>query len=130
MKKRVLLVMAVSFLFIPLLMAQEVPSGVIAALSKGSSQELSKYMGDKVHLILPDKSANVDRQRATAMMQDFFAQNKIDGFSINHQGKRDESGFIIGTLKSSNGKFRVNCFLKKSEEQYVIHQIRIDKIHE
>lgn len=130
MKKRVLLIIAVLLLFLPLLMAQEIPSGVVAALSKGSSQELSKYMGDKVNLILPSNSANVDKQKAAAMMQDFFAQNKVDGFNVNHQGKRNESGFVIGTLKTNNGKYRVNCFLKKSEEQYVIHQIRIDKTNE
>ena len=70
------------------------------------------------------------KQKATAMMQDFFTENKVSGFNVNHQGKRDESSFIIGTLATTRGNFRVNCFLKKVENQYLIHQIRIDKINE
>ena len=49
---------------------------------------------------------------------------------MNHQGKRDESSFVIGTLTTTKGKFRVNCFLKKVQTQCLIHQIRIDKINE
>ena len=50
MKKRVLLGMASLLLSVSLLMAQEIPAGVITAFKRGSSQELSKYMGDKVNL--------------------------------------------------------------------------------
>ena len=98
MKKRVLVGMTALLLSISLLMAQEIPAGVITAFKRGSSQELSK--------------------------------NKVSGFNVNHQGKRDESSFIIGTLATTRGNFRVNCFLKKVENQYLIHQIRIDKINE
>ena len=60
----------------------------------------------------------------------YSSENKVSGFNVNHQGKRDESSFIIGTLATTRGNFRVNCFLKKVENQYLIHQIRIDKINE
>ena len=129
MKKRVLLGMASLLLSVSLLMAQEIPAGVITAFKRGSSQELSKYMGDKVNLVLQGSSANVDK-KATAMMQEFFTENKVNAFDVNHQGKRDESSFVIGTLTTTKGKFRVNCFLKKVQTQYLIHQIRIDKINE
>ena len=130
MKKRVLLGMASLLLSVSLLMAQEIPAGVITAFKRGSSQELSKYMGDKVTLVLQGSSANVDKKKATAMMQEFFTENKVNAFDVNHQGKRDESSFIIGTLATTRGNFRVNCFLKKVQNQYLIHQIRIDKINE
>ena len=87
-------------------------------------------MGDKVNLILLGSSTNVDKQKATAMMQEFFAENKVSGFNVNHQGKRDDSSFIIGTLMTTKGNFRVNCFLKRVDNQYLIHQIRIDKTNE
>lgn len=130
MKKRVLLGMAALFLSVFLAVAQEIPAGVVPALKKGSSQELNKYMGDKVNLILLGSSTNVDKQKATAMMQEFFAENKVSGFNVNHQGKRDDSSFIIGTLMTTKGNFRVNCFLKRVDNQYLIHQIRIDKTNE
>ena len=113
MKKRVLLGMTVLLFSISLLIAQELPSGVITAFSRGSSQELNKYVGDKVNLVLQGRSINVDKQKATAMLQEFFTENKVSGFNVNHQGKRDESSFIIGTLTTNKGNYRVNCFLKK-----------------
>ena len=85
---------------------------------------------DKVNLVLQGSSTNVDKQKATAVMQDFFTKNKVNGFTVNHQGKRDESSFVIGTLATTNGNFRVNCFLKKVQDKCLIHQIRIDKINE
>ena len=130
MKKRVLVGMTALLLSLSLLMAQEIPAGVITAFKRGSSQELSKYMGDKVNLVLQGRSTNVDKQKATAAMQEFFTENKVSGFNVNHQGKRDESSLVICTLVNNNRKFSVNCFLKKVQNQYLIHQIRIDKINE
>lgn len=112
------------------LMAQDVPPGVVAAFRKGSSQELGGYLGDKVELILENRSENVDRRAAAGKMSAFFSGNRVSGFTVNHQGKRDESGFIVGTLVTANGNFRVNCFFRKMADNYVIHQIRIDKTNE
>ena len=130
MKKRVLLGMASLLLSVSLLRHEIRNVQCVTAFKRGSSQELSKYMGDKVNLVLQGRSTNVDKQKATAAMQEFFTKNKVSGFNVNHQGKRDESSFVIGTLATTNGNFRVNCFLKKVQNQYLIHQIRIDKINE
>ena len=130
MKKRVLLGMASLLLSVSLLMAQEIPAGVITAFKRGSSQELSNYLGDTLNLFRHGSSPKVYNNKATAMMQEFFTENKVNAFDVNHQGKRDESSFVIGTLTTTKGKFRVNCFLKKVQTQYLIHQIRIDKINE
>lgn len=130
MKKRVLLGMAALLLSLTCLMAQEIPAGVITAFKRGSSQELSKYMGDQMNLTLQGNSTNVDKKKATTMMQEFFTANKVSAFNVNHQGQRDESSFVIGTLVTAKGNYRVNCFLKKIQNQYLIHQIRIDKANE
>ena len=73
-------------------MAQDVPGGVVAAFKKGNSQELNGYLSDKVELILEDRSINVDRRTAEGKMAAFFSGNQVSGFTVNHQGKRDESG--------------------------------------
>lgn len=130
MKKRVLVGMTALLLSLSLLMAQEIPAGVVTAFKRGSSQELSKYMGNKVNLVLQGRSTSVDKQKATTVIQEFFTENKVSGFNVNHQGKRDESSFVIGTMVTTKGSFRVNCFLKKVQDKCLIHQIRIDKINE
>lgn len=110
--------------------AQDVPAEVVVAFRKGNSQELDKYLGDKVDLIIQNKSTHVDKLVAEETLSGFFSDNKVSDFNVNHQGRRDESGFIIGTLTTSNGNFRVNCFFKRVHNGYVIHQIRIDKTNE
>ena len=89
MKKRVLVGMAALLLSFSLLMAQEIPAGVITAFKRGSSQELSKYMGDKVNLVLQGRSTNVDKPKATAMIQDLFTAYKVSVLNEIHKGKLD-----------------------------------------
>ena len=130
MKKRVVLLFASLVLGISSLWAQDTPVGVIVAFKKGNSQELNRYLADKVDLIIQNRPTNADKQTAERTMSSFFADNKVNCFDVNHQGKRDESSFIIGTLGTKNGNFRVNCFFRKVQNKYVIHQIRIDKTNE
>ncbi len=130
MTKRVLLAIAGIFFFVGMLLAQDVPAGAIAAFKKGSSQELNNYLGDKVELIIQNRSAQADKKTTEGAMGTFFADNKVSGFNVNHQGKRDGSSFVIGTLTTANGDFRVNCFFKRVQNKYLIHQIRIDKTNE
>ncbi|WP_294633314.1 DUF4783 domain-containing protein [uncultured Bacteroides sp.] len=130
MKKRVVLLFASLVLGISSLWAQDTPVGVIVAFKKGNSQELNRYLADKVDLIIQNRPTNADKQTAERTMSSFFADNKVSCFDVNHQGKRDESSFIIGTLGTKNGNFRVNCFFRKVQNKYVIHQIRIEKTNE
>ena len=130
MKKRVVLLLTGLFIWMSSLFAQDVPVGVIVAFKKGNSQELNRYLGDKVDLIIQNKSTNVDRGTAEGTLSGFFSSNKVSGFNVNHQGQRDESSFVIGTLTTANGNFRVNCFIRRVQNKYVIHQIRIDKTNE
>lgn len=130
MKKRMLLLVA-NILFVGIgVLAQDVPADVIVAFKKGSSAELGKYLGNNVEMIILNHSSNVDNIAAESMMNDFFSRNKVNGFNVNHQGKRDESGFVIGTLNTSTGDYRINCYFKKMQSKYLIHQIRIDKTNE
>ena len=130
MKRRSICLLAVFFIWATSLMAQDVPAGVVAAFRKGSVQELNGYLGNKVELIIQSRTTPADKQTAGKTLSTFFSTNKVSGFNVNHQGKRDESSFIIGTLTTANGNFRVNCFFRKVNNKYVIHQIRIDKTNE
>ena len=130
MKKRVVLLLTCLFLWVSSIFAQDVPVGVVVAFKKGNSQELNRYLGDKVDLIIHNRTTNADKRTAEGTMAAFFSNHKVGSFNVNHQGKRDESGFVIGILMTANGNFRVNCFFRKVQNKYVIHQIRIDKTNE
>lgn len=130
MKKRAYLIQIVILICMSTAIAQEAPAGLTNAFKKGSAQALSAYFGNKVELVVLNHIENCDKQRARQMMDDFFVANKVNSFTVNHQGQRDESSFIIGTLATSGGNYRINCFFKKTENQYLIYQIRIDKTDE
>lgn len=130
MKKRVSLMLVSFMIFVAAAIAQEVPAGLTNAFKHGSADELSSFMGSHVEIIQPDGTKDYDKDGAKQFMATFFANNKVKGFNINHQGKRDESGFIVGTLATSEGTYRKNCFFKKTDNNFLIHQIRIDKTNE
>ena len=46
MKKRVIFLLTGLFIWTSVLLAQNVPEGVIGAFKEGNSQELNKYLGD------------------------------------------------------------------------------------
>ena len=91
MNKRVVILWGCLLIWAVSLMAQDVPAGVVAAFKKGNSQELNGYLSDKVELILESRSINVDSQAAERKMASFFSGNRVSGFTVNHQGKRNES---------------------------------------
>lgn len=130
MRKRIISLFGALLFGVSALLAQDVPVGVVVAFKKGNSQDLNRYFGDKVDLIIQNKSTNADRTLAVGTMNDFFTQNQVRAFNVNHQGKRDESSFVIGTLATVNGNFRVNCFFRRVSNKYVINQIRIDKAND
>lgn len=130
MRKRVALFLTGLFICMSPTFAQDMPAEVVVAFRKGNSQELDRHLGDRVDLIIQNKSAHVDKLTAEVILSAFFSDNKVSGFYVNHQDRRDESGFIIGTLTTSNGTFRVNCFFRRVQDKYVIHQIRIDQTNE
>lgn len=130
MRKRVILLFSSLLFWASSILAQDVPVGVIVAFKKGNSQELNKYLGDKVNLIIQNKSTDADKLSVEGAMADFFATHKVQSFNVNHQGKREESSFVVGTLSTANGNFRVNCFFRRVSNKYLINQIRIDKTNE
>ncbi len=130
MRKRVVFLLTALFFGISFVLSQELPDGIIGAFKKGNAQELNRYFCDKVDVIINDNPVNMEREKAYEKMAAFFSTNKVSGFNVNHKGNRGESSFVIGTLMTSTGSYRVNCFLKKDKGKYYIHQIRIDKVNE
>lgn len=131
MKKQILLMLSAMMFCTVFAQVQDITSGLETAFRKGSAQDLLQFLGNQVVMIIRNNPQSVNKTEAQQKMADFFSANKVTGFSVNHQGNRNESGFIIGTLNTVNGPFRVNCFFKKSgNNPALIHQIRIDKTNE
>jgi len=131
MKKRTLLILMTFIFCAAFAQVENMPSGLTTAFKKGSAQDLVPFLGNQVVLIIRDNTQTFSKSETQKAMAGFFSANKVTGFIVNHQGNRNESGFIVGTLSTVNGSFRVNCFFKKSDKDSVlIHQIRIVKTNE
>ncbi|MCK9159483.1 MAG: DUF4783 domain-containing protein [Bacteroidaceae bacterium] len=131
MKRRVIVGFVFFLLSVSCLMAQDIPDGVVKAFERGNASELEIYMSDQVNVSILNGAVYSKRVEAVKALETFFSENKIYKFLLNHKGKRNESGFIIGTLVSvKKEEFRVNCFFKKVHKHYYIYQIRIDKTNE
>lgn len=117
MKKRVLLWMAGLVFAVTSLFAQDIPVGVVVAFKKGNSQELNRYLGEKVNLVIQNRSESVDRQAAEGTLAAFFSSNKVSGFNVNHEGKRDESSFYYRYPDHCQRQFPDKLLLPQSTEQ-------------
>ena len=130
MKKRAVLCCLGILLGINFLWAQNVPDGMLKAFKQGNAGALKGYLNHQVEVTIQNHPQPLDKQKAEHSLAKFFTAHPVQDFRVNHQGKRDETGFMVGTLQTQNGEFRVNCFFRKVGEKYVIHQIRIDKSNE
>lgn len=108
--------------------AQDVPEKVVEAFRKGNVQYLETHLGSGVELMMDNRAICTDKAGVEHQLDAFFRKNKVRTFEVKHRGHRDGSGFLIGILQTLTGNYRVNCFLKRNDNnQYFIHQIRIDK---
>jgi len=121
---KLILLSAFIFCAIPLLDAQtvEVPSAIITALNTGDASQLSNYLNANVELFIENKNDVFSKNQSTQIISDFFRKNRVTGFQLLHKGNKDAASFVIGTLKTSTGNFRLYVLTRKNE----IQQLRIE----
>lgn len=85
MRKRVVFLLTSLFFSISSLLAQDVPDEIIGAFKKGNSQDLNRYLCDKVDVIIDNNSTTLDKAKTAEKMAAFFGANKVSGFSVNHK---------------------------------------------
>jgi len=121
---KLLLLSACFFLAIPAMKAQsvEVPSEIINALNNGDANQLTGYLNSNVELFIENKNDVFRKPQATEIINDFFRKNRVTGFQLLHKGNKDAASFVIGTLKTSSGSYRLYVLTRKNE----IQQLRIE----
>lgn len=115
------------------LLAQEsskTPDGITSAFRTGNATELSKYLNSTVEILLLDKEDFYKKSVAESIFKDFFNTYKSLDFMIRHQGSRNDAQYVIGSLTTDKGSFRVYFLLKTTNGQQLIQQIRIESENE
>ena len=124
--KFIFLVLLAAF-FVQEVRSQSIPREIVTATQNGNASDLAKFFNDKVELILPSKSGVFSKEQAQFIMADFFTSYRPTSFQINHEGKRDNSSYAIGSYVSTREKFRFYFLTKVVDNKTVINQIRVDK---
>ena len=106
--------------------SSEVPPEIISALDKGDAGKLSAYLNTNVELVVGNKNDVFSKQQAPGIITDFFRTNKVSSFQLLHKGNKEATSFAIGEIKTNTGNYRVYVLTRKSGNQTVIQQLRIE----
>ena len=106
--------------------SSEVSSEIITALDKGDAAKLSAYLNANVELVVGNKNDVFSKQQASGIITDFFRTNKVSSFQLLHKGNKEATSFAIGEIKTNTGNYRVYVLTRKSGNQTVIQQLRIE----
>lgn len=109
---------------------QDIPEAISSAFKAGNSKELVKHFNSNIELVILENEDVYSKNQAEMILRDFFDKNPPKNFAILHQGGKNGSKYAIGDLTTSKGNFRVYFLLKKREESFLIHQLRIEKENE
>lgn len=108
---------------------QTIPNEIYTAIKTGNSKELAKYFNNNIDLVILDKEGVYSKPQAELILKDFFSKNTVNstnGFIKLHEGGKDASKFVIGTLYTNKGQFRVYLLMKTISGTFAIHQFRIE----
>jgi hypothetical protein len=103
------------------------PAEVIKAVKKGDAMAINPYLNSKVELLLPGESGVYSQEQAHFVLKNFFENHKVTSFEVLHHGTRQNATFAIGEYNCSNEQYRIYFLVKTTDNQKLIHQIRIEK---
>lgn len=105
---------------------KDIPGNIITALKSGNMVELSKHFNANLELVILEEEDVYSKNQAQQILKDFFTKNKPADFKVLHEGGKEDARYVIGTLVTSGGSYRVYFLLKKNESKTLIHTLRIE----
>jgi hypothetical protein len=130
MKVRILKVLPLlifSLFYLPSVAQEQIPDDIILGLKSGDAKLLSDYFNQNVELVILDNDNVYSKAQAQQIVGKFFSGYQPEKFDIIHQGGKEGAKYVIGTLTTKQGKFRVYFLLKQDKGKSYIHQLRIEK---
>jgi hypothetical protein len=115
------------FVFIAARLVAQIPDEVVTSFRTGNANTLSGYFNQNIEMVVLEHDNVYSKAQAQQIVSNFFSQNKVQEFSIIHQGGKEGARYAIGNLKTGNGTFRVYFLLKNEGSKAYIHQLRIEK---
>jgi hypothetical protein len=97
------------------------------ALKKGNAKSLSAYFHSSIDLTILQKQGTYSKAQAEQIIQAFFDEHKPANYKSNHSGSSgDGSKYMIGTLETGKGNFRVYIYYKTIGGKELIQTLRFE----
>jgi hypothetical protein len=104
---------------------------IASAIRSGNPKNISKYFIENIDLKVITQEDVYSKQQAEMILKDFFTKHAVKSFTVAHKSEpKNGSQYVIGTLDTSNGKFRTYFLIKTSGTQPLIQQFRIETENE
>jgi hypothetical protein len=104
---------------------------IALSIRTGNPKNISKFFIENIDLKIIDQEDVYSKQQAEMILKDFFGKHPVKTFTIAHKSEpKNGSQYVVGTLDTSNGKFRTYFLLKTTGAQTLIQQFRIETENE
>ncbi|MBQ9469939.1 MAG: DUF4783 domain-containing protein [Bacteroidales bacterium] len=97
------------------------------AIGSGNADQLAQHFSPTVEIDLLGEENFYSKPQASLLLKNFFAKNHPAEFSIAHEGQKEGTAFVIGSLRTSGDTFRVSIFIKTESSRSYIHQLRVER---
>ena len=126
-KAIILLIISISSLaFMP-----DIIDGISTAIRSGNPKNISKYFIENIDLKVIAQEDVYSKQQAEMILKDFFTKHPVKSFTVAHKSEpKAGSQYVIGTLETENGKFRIYFLIKTTGSETLIQQFRIETENE
>ena len=92
----------------------------------GNVREIAKYFANTVDVTLPSSEDQYSKSQAEIVLKNFFSEHNPSNFTLEHQGASNNGKYMVGTLTTSKGTFKVYVFVKDVGGQKSISEIKIE----
>lgn len=114
-------------LVLPQVLSQTVPADLISALGRGDVSAISAWFHQSLEMSILEEEYESSKNQATRILENFFKKYTPTAFTVSFEGTKEQSKYAIGTLNTSNGKFRVNLFFLDKDNRRLIYYLSIEK---
>ena len=99
---------------------------IVTIFKEAKVVENTGSMDTEVDIAVPGTKNKVSGADAAAILMRFFESAKPTDFAVLHHADKNETGFIVGKLTTSNGELRVNITYYTKDNKVLMQSIRIE----
>jgi hypothetical protein len=109
----------------------DIMDDIASAIRSGNPKNISNYFIEHIDLKVIDHEDVYSKQQAEMILKDFFGKHPVKAFTIVHKSTpKGGSQYVLGTLETAAGKFRIYFLIKTTGSETLIQQFRIETENE